>query len=125
MDNHNQRVGKTGQNLAKEYFEKQGMTFVMANYRTAHGEIDLIFRDGSQLVFLEVKTRLNHKFGFGESAITHKKIASMIFAAESYLEETNQSDSDWRLDAVIVERLSQDDDYSIIQFENINVEQDV
>src|SRR5271156_736075 len=51
------RRGELGERSAKKYLQKQGLKFLAANFRSARGEIDLIFRDEDCLVFVEVKTR--------------------------------------------------------------------
>ena len=42
---------------------RQGLTIVGRNFRTRFGEIDLIARDGSTLVFVEVRLRTSSRFG--------------------------------------------------------------
>jgi putative endonuclease len=51
------RHGRIGENAAKKYLRKHGLKFLTANFKTKRGEIDLVFRDGDCLVFVEVKTR--------------------------------------------------------------------
>ncbi len=51
------RRGRLGEETAKDYLKKNGLKFLTANFRTERGEIDLVFRDGDCLVFVEVKTR--------------------------------------------------------------------
>jgi putative endonuclease len=41
---------------------RQGLKFLAANFRSEHGEIDLIFRDGDCLAFVEVKTRSSEEW---------------------------------------------------------------
>ena len=49
-------LGRLGEQLAAEHFERLGWRIVERNYRTRIGEIDLIAVDGDTLVFAEVKT---------------------------------------------------------------------
>ena len=51
------RRGALGERAAKKFLQRQGLKFLTANFRSKHGEIDLIFRAGDCLVFIEVKTR--------------------------------------------------------------------
>jgi putative endonuclease len=51
------RRGNLGEREAKKALQEQGLKFLLANFRSARGEIDLIFRDADCLVFVEVKTR--------------------------------------------------------------------
>jgi len=50
-------LGRVGEQLAAEHLERLGYDIVDRNYRTRHGELDLICFDGATLVFCEVKTR--------------------------------------------------------------------
>jgi len=49
--------GELGERAARLHLEDKGLKFLTANFGTARGEIDLIFRDDDCLVFVEVKTR--------------------------------------------------------------------
>jgi putative endonuclease len=49
-------LGRLGERLAAEHFERLGWEIVERNFQTRHGEIDLIALDGETLVFAEVKT---------------------------------------------------------------------
>ena len=51
------RYGVLGEKAAKRHLRKLGLKFLIGNYRSPRGEVDLIFRDGDCLVFVEVKTR--------------------------------------------------------------------
>ena len=49
------RRGRLGEKAARRYLKRCGLKFLTVNYKTRCGEIDLIFRDGDCLVFVEVK----------------------------------------------------------------------
>ena len=77
--------GKQGENLAAEYLEKKGYTIIEKNWRYSRlGEIDIIARDGSTLVFIEVKTRTSQAFGHPIEAITPQKLHTLQKLAEIY-----------------------------------------
>lgn len=88
MSKHN-RLGKDGEMLAKEYLLKKGWSLLEENWRFEHKEVDLIFRDGDELVIVEVKTRSTDYFGNPEEAVHEAKEEHLIQAAEAYLEEKN------------------------------------
>ncbi len=54
------RSGPRGERLAAEFLRGLGCTVVAHNLRTVHGEIDLLVRDGRELVAVEVKARRDH-----------------------------------------------------------------
>jgi putative endonuclease len=49
-------LGRLGEQLAAEHFERLGWQIVERNYQTRFGELDLVAVDGAALVFAEVKT---------------------------------------------------------------------
>jgi putative endonuclease len=52
-----QILGRLGERLALEHYERLGFRLLDRNHRTAAGELDLIVCDGTTTVFVEVKTR--------------------------------------------------------------------
>jgi putative endonuclease len=124
VPSHNQSIGKMGEALARKFLEAKGLKWVASNYRTLHGEIDLIFEEGEQRVFVEVKTRTNAKFGYGEAAVNHKKLTALIFAAEMYLDENALPGDNWRIDVVVVEKKTSTKNYDVLHFENVGLELD-
>jgi putative endonuclease len=51
-------LGATGERLAARHLEARGLEIVDRNFRTRHGELDLVASDARFLVFCEVKTRI-------------------------------------------------------------------
>ena len=72
MSQHNREIGKIGEDLAVQYLFSQGYEIVDRNFRTEHGELDLVAKDCGQFVFVEVKTRTSQRFGYGEYAVNKK-----------------------------------------------------
>jgi putative endonuclease len=50
-------MGDRGENLAARFLRDLGYLIIIRNFRCETGEIDIVARDGSTLVFVEVKTR--------------------------------------------------------------------
>ena len=53
----NQIVGRLGEQLALQHYERLGFWLLERNCRTRAGEIDLVVCDGRTTVFAEIKTR--------------------------------------------------------------------
>jgi putative endonuclease len=49
-------LGRLGEQLAADHFERLGWAIVERNFQSLFGEIDLVAVDGDTLVFAEVKT---------------------------------------------------------------------
>jgi len=54
---HRHVLGRAGEELAAQHFERLGFEVLARRHRTRFGELDLVARDGGLLVFAEVKTR--------------------------------------------------------------------
>jgi putative endonuclease len=51
-------LGAAGERLARTHLEARGLTVLDTNFRTRHGELDIVAADRRCLVFCEVKTRI-------------------------------------------------------------------
>jgi putative endonuclease len=79
------RHGVLGERAAKKQLKRQGLKFLTANFRTPRGEIDLIFRDGDCLVFIEVKTRSSEEWVRPAAAVNAERRRRLTRAALDYL----------------------------------------
>jgi putative endonuclease len=68
-------VGRFGEQVAAEHLEAAGLEILDRNWRCRAGELDLVARDGTQLVFVEVKTRSSLAFGGPGEAVDRAKSA--------------------------------------------------
>ena len=57
---------------------------IVKNYKNKFGEIDIIAKDGEEIVFVEVKTRTSGAFGTPFEQITKSKIHTLIKTAQFY-----------------------------------------
>ncbi len=97
------KKGREGESIAKRYFRKKGHTILAENYRKREGEIDLVVRDGSDLVFVEVKTRRSRRFGPPEDAIDERKLKKMAQTAERFLMENPKWNGAVRFDCFLIQ----------------------
>jgi len=79
------RRGKLGERAAKKHLQKLGLKFLTANFRSDRGEIDLVFRDGDCLVFVEVKTRSSEAWTRPAAAVDVRKRRLLSQTALNYL----------------------------------------
>jgi putative endonuclease len=79
------RRGALGERAAKKHLQKLGLKFLTANFRSERGEIDLIFRDGDCLVFVEVKTRSSEEWTRPAAAVDARKKRLLSQTALDYL----------------------------------------
>jgi len=96
------RRGLLGERAARDHLQATGMKFLTANYRSRRGEIDLVFRDGDCLVFVEVKTRSSETWGRPASAVNARKRRALSRVALQYLRSLKQPRVTMRFDVVEV-----------------------
>ena len=96
------RRGKIGERAAKKFLQGQGMKFLAANFRSEHGEIDLIFRDEDCLVFIEVKTRSSETWTRPAAAVDARKKKLLSQTALDYLKLLKNPEVKFRFDIVEV-----------------------
>lgn len=94
------KLGEKGEALAVAYLQTKGYTLLQRNFRTQLGEIDCIFEDGEELVFVEVKTRTNASFGSPLEAVGRRKWQQITRVAQEYLARHNDFDRAVRFDVV-------------------------
>ncbi len=78
--------GTAAEELACRYLEARGLILVTRNFRCRAGELDLIMRDGDQLVFVEVRSRRDSRFGTPAESVTRTKQQRLLRAAAVYLQ---------------------------------------
>jgi len=96
------RRGQLGEWAAKSYLRQQGLKFLTANFRSARGEIDLIFRDDDCLVFVEVKTRSSEDWTRPAAAVDARKRRLLSQTALDYLRRLKNPRVKIRFDIVEV-----------------------
>jgi putative endonuclease len=103
-----QLLGKGGERLAERYLQKKGYKIIERNYRCRRGEVDLIVLDRKVIVFVEVKTRSDHRFGTPLEAVENRKQQKMIQAAQFFLNEKGLHNREARFDVVGISWLGQE-----------------
>lgn len=96
------RRGRLGEDAARAALRKKGLKFLTANFTSAHGEIDLVFRDDKLLVFVEVKTRSSEDWTRPAAAVNARKRRRLSRTALEYLRRLPDSRVSIRFDIVEV-----------------------
>ena len=98
------RIGNAYEDLACERLEREGMQILARNFRVRIGEIDIIAKDGDELVFTEVKYRSSLEYGGAEYAIPPRKQQTIRRVAQWYLSQNHISPETFcRFDAVLID----------------------
>lgn len=97
---HRKPVGNHGEQLAADWLISKGHQLIGRQVRCREGEIDLITRDGEQIVFVEVKSRLSTHCGSPEDAVTISKQRRLTRLALAYLKGHGLLEQKARFDVV-------------------------
>ena len=97
---HNALLGRRGEDAACAFLERRGYEILERNWTCEYGEADIIARDESDLVFVEVKTRSNIDLGFPEEAVTPKKRDRYEKIAAAYVRNYDRADVPLRFDVI-------------------------
>ncbi len=94
--------GASGEDAAERHLKTLGYKILERNYRTKMGELDIVASDGDTIVFVEVKSRRDKKFGAPELAVDARKQRQLARAAFMYLTRTKKYNSPCRFDVVSI-----------------------
>ena len=108
--------GRDAEELALQFLKRQKLKPVERNFRCKSGEIDLIMRDGNNLVFVEVRHRNSNRFGSAAETVDRKKQAKLRATALYFL----QKNPHWRhqpsrFDVIAISGILSPDNISWIQ----------
>lgn len=96
----NEIIGKMGEDLAQQYIQELGMKIIKRNFYCKFGEIDIIAKDQNELVFIEVKTRTNNKYGKPVDAVNFTKQKHLYYSIEYYLYSQKIKNTKIRIDVI-------------------------
>ena len=95
-------IGQLGEDLAQKYLKNKSFLVIMRNFRVRGGEIDLVCQKSGRIHFIEVKTRTNLVFGYGEESVNYFKRQRLKTAVLEYLSRQNKRCS-WQVDVIVIE----------------------
>lgn len=99
---HHGNLGKRGEDIAVAHLVRGGFRILDRNWRCARGEIDIVAREGADLVFVEVKTRSSMAYGHPLESITLTKLARLRGLALAWCQAHPEITGQLRIDAVAV-----------------------
>jgi putative endonuclease len=97
---NNNEYGLYGENLASKYLKKNKYRIAERNFECFAGEIDIIAYDKKTLVFVEVKSRQNERFGLPREAVGYYKQRVYSKAALHYITVNRLFKLDARFDVI-------------------------
>ncbi|HPN96359.1 MAG TPA: YraN family protein [Candidatus Moranbacteria bacterium] len=108
MKTARRQFGDLGEKAAATFLKNLGYKIIEFNFQNNSGrmlgEIDIIAKDGREIVFVEVKTRQMEKYAntLPEENITYSKLHKLSRIANAYLRQKGWENEEYRFDAVSV-----------------------
>jgi len=97
------KLGSRYEKWAASYLMHKGYQIIENNFRCRFGEIDIIAKDKTTLVFVEVKYRKNDNYGTALEAVSLKKQKNIRKVSEYYIISNKLSmELDIRYDIVAI-----------------------
>jgi putative endonuclease len=98
----NLTIGARGEAIAAAYLKGQKYTVIERNFRCKAGEVDIVAREGTTFVFVEVKTRRTLSFGPPQASVTPFKQRQISKAALVWLAKRRLQDANARFDVIAI-----------------------
>lgn len=115
-------TGARGEKAALAYLKKNGYKILVSNFFNPSGrrlgEIDIVAKDGQEIVFVEVKTRTFSKI-LPEESITPAKLYKLNKAASFYISKNKLFNSPYRFDAITLIANSENNQAKLRHIKNI------
>jgi putative endonuclease len=93
-------LGRLGEEAAARHLAGLGWTIIDRNWRCPEGELDIVARDGANLVVCEVKTRSGLVYGAPVEAVTPAKAARLRRLASRWVAMHDIAYATVRIDAI-------------------------
>ena len=107
-------LGNKGEQIAAKYLQKEGYKILARNWYFDHKEVDIIAKQGDEIVIVEVKTREGDYFEEPWEAVSTAKIRNLVEIADVWLNQNN-IDLDTRFDVISIV-FSDDVHYELTHF---------
>jgi putative endonuclease len=101
-DKPKDQLARAGEEEAVFLLREKGYIILQQNIRFPEGELDIAAKFGSTLVFLEVKTRRDRKYGEPSEAVKAAKRRSQIIMAQRFLAICRLSNVPIRFDIISI-----------------------
>lgn len=85
MSTATSQTGQVAEDIACDFLKSQGLQLIARNYRCRLGELDLVFRDGSLLIVVEVRARRSQRYGGAVASVGAAKQRRLILATRQFI----------------------------------------
>jgi putative endonuclease len=93
--------GDRSETAALAMLQARGLQLLARNAASRGGELDLVMRDGTTVVFVEVRYRGSRRFGGGAASVDAGKRRKLVHAAQVFLAQHPElADAPCRFDVI-------------------------
>lgn len=78
-------AGRMAESVVIDHYRRRGMALLASRWQRSWGEIDLIFRDGQTVIFVEVKKSSDH--ASAAARLTRRQMDRICMSAIEFLSE--------------------------------------
>lgn len=115
------KSGDVWELIAIEYLKKHGYTLKDTNFKFGRfWEVDVICEKESRTYFIEVKYRINEKFGIWEESITKNKLFKLQKTIEYYVVTHGLSFEKIQFDVISIVKWEKS--YKVTHYKNLSLE---
>ena len=107
-------LGIKGEEIAVCYLKKEGYKILARNWFYDHKEVDIIAKQGDEIVIVEVKTREGDYFEEPWEAVSTRKIRNLVEVADAWLNQ-HEINLETRFDVISI-IFSDDVKYELTHF---------
>ena len=97
------QAGDAGEAIAREWLRAAGWEILDQNVNFRCGELDIVAREGEQIVFVEVRSRWTARGATGAHSVGRAKQQRLTRAATLYLQRRGWTRASARFDAISVD----------------------
>ena len=97
-------LGTLAEDMAARYLTSRGYTVLEQNYRKPWGELDIVARKGTSIIFSEVRASRQESAGFEpELRADYTKLKKVVRTARTWLSSRKYpDDQEWQVDVISV-----------------------
>lgn len=119
MFDDRKQIGSAAERAVQAHLESKGYVHRHSNWRSGHGELDLVMMDGDELVFVEVKARRTDFAGRAEEGVSKKQARILLRTGEMYsISNPDVEGKIWRIDLVGVTLDGSGEIIDLVHYEN-------
>lgn len=118
---YNKQIGFIGEQYAAKYLQQKGYRILDRNFTSRWGELDIVAKHQSKIIFIEVKTRTDTRRGMPYEGITKSKLHHVLRTVNYYILSKNLQNYKHQLDVIGILLTSNNTVQELKHYENVGM----